>query len=99
MNSKNGKTGNLGKLIHNFYTQQTLTETINMLPYQILVSTMVLQCNQEQHVGKSVVICTTQLAGGLLLKLLKYFEFILNIFEFSYVKEIVELVYYVNKFS
>ena len=42
MNSKNSKTGNLGRLIHNFYTQQTLRETINMLPYQILVSTMVL---------------------------------------------------------
>ena len=32
----------------------------------------------------------TQLAGGLLLKMLKYFEVMLNIFEFSRVKEIVE---------
>ena len=39
---------------------------------------------------KSVVICATQLAGGLLLKMLKYFEVMLNIFEFSRVKEIVE---------
>ena len=33
----------------------------------------------------------TQLAGGLLLKMLKYFEAMLPIFEFSHVKEIVEL--------
>ena len=33
----------------------------------------------------------TQLAGGLLLKMLKYFEAMLHIFEFSHVKEIVEL--------
>ena len=32
----------------------------------------------------------TQLAGGLLLKMLKYFEVMLNIFEFSLVKETVE---------
>ena len=32
---------------------------------------------------KSLVICGTQLAGGLLLKKLKYFEVMLNIFEFS----------------
>ena len=32
----------------------------------------------------------TQLAGGLLLKMLKYFVVMLNIFEFSQVKEIVE---------
>ena len=38
---------------------------------------------QEQHVRKSLVICATQFAGGLLLKELKYFEVILNIFEFS----------------
>ena len=30
------------------------------------------------HVKKSIVICTTQLAGGLLLKMLKYFEFMLK---------------------
>ena len=34
--------------------------------------------------------CMTQLAGGLLLKMLKYFEVILSIFELSDVKEIVE---------
>ena len=32
---------------------------------------------------KSPVICATQLAGGSLLKKLKYFEVMLNIFEFS----------------
>ena len=32
---------------------------------------------------KILVICATQLAGGLLLKKLKYPEVILNIFEFS----------------
>ena len=41
-----------------------------------------------------------ELAGGLLLKKLKYVEVILNIFEFSPVKEFVEtLLAYVNKFS
>ena len=39
---------------------------------------------------KSLVICATQLAGSLLLKMLKYFEIMLNIFEFSHVKEIAE---------
>ena len=40
------------------------------------------------------------LAGGLLLKMLKYFEVMLSIFEFSHVKEIVESwLGYVNKFS
>ena len=32
---------------------------------------------------KTLVICATQLAGGLLLKKLKYFEVMLNIFELS----------------
>ena len=32
---------------------------------------------------KSLAICTTQLAGVLLLEMLKYFEVMLNIFEFS----------------
>ena len=36
------------------------------------------------------VICATQLAGGLLLKKLKYFEVVLNISEFSRVGENVE---------
>ena len=39
---------------------------------------------------KSLVICTSQLAGALLLKMLKYFEFMLNIFEFAHMKEIGE---------
>ena len=38
---------------------------------------------------KSLVICATQLVGGLLLKMLKYFKIMLNFFEFSHVKEIV----------
>ena len=42
----------------------------------------------------------TQLAGGLLFKMLKYFEVMLNIFEFSHVKEIAESwLVYVSKFS
>ena len=31
-----------------------------------------------------------QIAGDLLLNMLKYFEVMLNIFKFSYVKEIIE---------
>ena len=49
---------------------------------------MELQYEQEQHVRKSLDICATQLAGGLLLKMIKYFE--VKIFKFSHVKEIVE---------
>ena len=42
----------------------------------------------------------SQLAGGLLLKMLKYFEVMLNIFEFSHIVEIGESwLVYVNKFS
>ena len=42
----------------------------------------------------------TQLKGGLLLKILKYFTVMLKIFEFFHVKEIVEsLLVYVIKFS
>ena len=52
--------------------------------------TMELKYKQEQHVRKSVIISATQLAGGLLLKILKYFEVVLNIFQFSRVKEIVQ---------
>ena len=47
---------------------------------------------------KSIVACATQLAGGLLLKKLKYFEVMLNIFEFSRVWENVESwLVYANK--
>ena len=46
-----------------------------------------------------VFICATQLASSLFLKMLKYFEVMLNIFEFSHVKEIVESwLVYVNNF-
>ena len=44
---------------------------------------MELYYEQEYYVRKSFVICATQLAGGSLLKQLKYFEVMLNIFEFS----------------
>ena len=44
----------------------------------------------RNNVRKSLVICATQLAGGLLLKKLKYFEFMLNIFVFSRMWENVE---------
>ena len=47
---------------------------------------------------KTLVICANQLAGGLLLKKLKYFEVMLNIFEFSRVWENVEIwLVYANK--
>ena len=39
----------------------------------------------RNNVRKSLVICATQLAGGLLLKRLKYFELMFKIFEFSQV--------------
>ena len=44
----------------------------------------------RNNVRKSLVVCATQLAGGLLLKKLKYFEFMLNIFVFSWVWENIE---------
>ena len=58
---------------------------------------MKLQYKQE-YVIKSLVICSTQLAGDLLLKMLKYFEVMLKIFKFSHVKEIAESsLVYANK--
>ena len=39
---------------------------------------------------KLLVICAIQLAGGVLSEILKYFEVMLNIFEFSHMKEIVQ---------
>ena len=44
----------------------------------------------NETIMKSLVICATQLAGGLLLKMVKYFKVMLEIFEFSRLKEIVE---------
>ena len=44
----------------------------------------------EINVRISLVICATRLACGILFKKLKYFEGMLNIFEFSRVREIVE---------
>ena len=59
---------------------------------------MELEYKQEQHVRKSLVICTTQLAGGFLLKKLEYFETMLNIFELLWVWENVESwLVYANK--
>ena len=47
-----------------------------------------------------LLICATQLVGGLLLKMLKYFKVMLNFFEFSRVKEIVQSwLVYAKKFS
>ena len=47
---------------------------------------------------KSLVVCATQFAGCLLLKKLKYFEAMLNIFQISRVWEIIESwLVYVNK--
>ena len=42
----------------------------------------------------------TQIIEDLLLKMVKYFEVMLNIFEFSYMKEIIESwLVCINKFS
>ena len=35
---------------------------------------------QGRHVRKSLAICATQLAGGVLLKKIKHFEILVNIF-------------------
>ena len=44
---------------------------------------MELKYELEQHVRKSLAKCATQLADGLLLKKLKCFNDMLNVFEFS----------------
>ena len=36
----------------------------------------------RNNLRKSHAICATRLAGGLLLKMLKYFEVLLNVFEY-----------------
>ena len=52
----------------------------------------------RNNVRKSLVICATQLRGGLLFKKLKYFEAMINIFEFSRVWENAESwLVYANK--
>ena len=44
-------------------------------------------------------LCATQLVGSLLLNMLKYFEVVLNIFEYSHLKKIVESwLVYANQF-
>ena len=49
---------------------------------------------------KCLVLCMTQLANKVLLKMLKYFEAMLNIFGFSCIREIVKCwLVYGNKFS
>ena len=64
-----------------------------------IISTFQFHCKSEHKHGtitrtritfKSFVIRATQLAGALLLKMLKYFEVMLKVFELSQVKEIVE---------
>ena len=55
-----------------------------------VLRSMKLLYKQEQHVRKSLNIYATQLAGGLLLNMLKYFEVMLKFFEFNYAKKIVE---------
>ena len=59
-----------------------------------IISTFQFHCKSEHKHGritfKSFVIRAPQLAGALLLKMLKYFEVMLKIFELSQVKEIVE---------
>ena len=68
--------------------------------YSFIDRSMELYHEQEQHVRTALVICATELAGGLLLlNILKYFEVMLKILEFSHVKEIVESwLVYGNKF-
>ena len=51
---------------------------------------MELKYEQQKHVRKSLAILATQRAGGLLLKKLKYFQVMLNIFELSRVRENIE---------
>ena len=50
---------------------------------------MKLQYEQEYHEKKSLV-CAIRIAGGVLLRTVKDFEVMLNIFEFSRVLQIVE---------
>ena len=62
---------------------------------------MELWYKQKWHVRKSLVTYATQLARGLLLKMLRYCEVMLKtFFKFSHVKEIVKYcLVYKNKFS
>ena len=53
-------------------------------PHGTIIQTTRMTCK------KNLVIRTTQLVGDLLLKILKYFKVVLNNFEFSQVKEIIE---------
>ena len=46
-----------------------------------IASTMKRQYEQEQRVRKPLVICLNQIITGILLKMLKCFEAMLNIFE------------------
>ena len=67
-----------------------------------IVISSILSWNYELkwNVRKSLVICASQLAGAVLLKKLKCFKDMLNIFEFSRVWEIAESwLVYANKFS
>ena len=62
-----------------FRLQISLKANQSHLPKSIL--TWNYNTNRN-NIRKSLVICGTQLAGGLLLKMLKFFKIMLNIFEF-----------------
>ena len=60
-----------------------------------------MELNRNRNsINENLFHAQPQLASGLLLKILKHFEVMLNIFEFSLMKEIVESrLVIVNKFS
>ena len=60
------------------------------LMYKLIYKPLIYINECKRGLRKSLDICTTQLAGGLLLKILKDFEVMLNIFKFSHAKEILE---------
>ena len=49
---------------------------------------MELCYEQEQHIRKNLAVCATRLAGGMLSKMIKYLEVMLNIFDSFYVKKL-----------
>ena len=54
------------------------------------IQTLKLYYKHEENLGNFLVLCKTQLTGGILLKMLKYLEVMLYIFEYPHVQEIVE---------
>ena len=57
-----------------------------------------INTNSKKHVRKMFVICVTQLTDGLLLKKLKYFEVMLNTFEFNFFFLLLSLLMKTMKF-